>query len=71
MVSASPKIGFYQPMYEASVTKQFFDDNEFGAGLSLNRPLYSLRMYNRFVIRKDFSNYSAIVIGHMPPPILQ
>ena len=55
MVSASPKIGFYQPMYEASVTKQFFDDNEFGAGLSLNRPLYSLRMYNRFVIRKDFT----------------
>lgn len=50
MVSASPKIGFYQPMYEASVTKQFFDDNKFGAGLSLNRPLYSLRMYNRFVI---------------------
>ncbi|MBS6328286.1 MAG: outer membrane beta-barrel protein, partial [Prevotella bivia] len=42
MVSASPKIGFYQPMYEASVTKQFFDDNKFGAGLSLNRPLYSL-----------------------------
>lgn len=55
MVSASPKIGFYQPMYEASVTKQFFDDNKFGAGLSLNRPLYSLRMYNRFVIRKDFT----------------
>ncbi len=55
MVSASPKIGFYQPMYEASVSKQFIDDNDFGDGTSLNRPLYSLRMYNRFVIRKDFT----------------
>ncbi len=54
-VSASPKLGFYQPMYEIRFSKQYFNDDVFGQDVSLNRPLFSLRMLNRFAIRKDFT----------------
>ena len=54
-LTASPKFGIYQPMYEASISKQFLDDDVYGEGISLNRPLFSFRMNNRFAIRRDFT----------------
>ena len=54
-LTASPKFGIYQPMYEASISKQFLDDDVYGEGISLNHPLFSFRMNNRFAIRRDFT----------------
>ena len=54
-VSASPKFGIYQPVWEASILKQFFNDDSFGDGVYLGRPLLSFRMRNRFAIRRDFT----------------
>lgn len=54
-LTASPKFGIYQPMYEASISKQFLDDDVYGEGISLSRPLLSFRMNNRFAIRRDFT----------------
>lgn len=54
-LTASPKFGIYQPMYELSVSRQWLDDNVYGEGITLNRPLLSLRMNNRFAICRDFT----------------
>lgn len=54
-LTASPKLGFYQPMYELSVSKQWLDDDVYGEGTRLSRPLLSFRMNNRFAIRRDFT----------------
>ena len=54
-LTASPKYGIYQPLYEISISKQFFDDDVYGNSISLERPMISLRMNNRFIIRPDFT----------------
>lgn len=54
-LTASPKMGIYQPMYEASVSKQLLDDDVYGEGVSLDKPLFSFRVNNRFAIRRDFT----------------
>ena len=52
---ASPKFGVFQPMCEVRITKQFFDDDIYGHDIYLGRPGLSLRMNNRFAIKKDFT----------------
>ena len=54
-LTASPKFGFYQPMYEVRVSKQFIDDEAYGKEQSLNHPLLFIRMNNRFLIQSDFT----------------
>ena len=54
-LTASPKFGFYQPMYEVRVSKQFLDDEAYGKEQSLNHPLLFIRMNNRFLIQSDFT----------------
>lgn len=54
-LTASPKFGIYQPMYEASISRQFLDDDVYGEGVSLSRPLLSFRMNNRLAVRRDFT----------------
>ncbi|MBP3243703.1 MAG: TonB-dependent receptor [Bacteroidaceae bacterium] len=54
-LTVSPKFGIYQPMYEVSISKQFLDDDVYGEGFSLNRPLLLFRMNNRFAICRDFT----------------
>ena len=54
-LAASPKFGFYQPTYEVSISKQFLDDDVYGDGVSLGRPLFYLRINNRFEIFHDFT----------------
>lgn len=54
-LTASPKFGIYQPMYEVSISKQFYDDYVYGSDISLERPMVSLRMNNHFAIRPDFT----------------
>lgn len=69
-LTVQPKFGIYQPMYEASVSKQFLDDKVYGEGISFNHPLLAFRMNNCFTIRRDFtisvnlsyrSSYTSIV----------
>lgn len=54
-ISASPRIGNYRPMYEVSFSKQFLDDDVYGEGVSLGRPLFSVRIINRFIICPDLT----------------
>lgn len=54
-LAASPKFGFYQPMYEVNISRQFLDDDLYGKEQSLNRPLLFIRMNNRFSIRSNFT----------------
>lgn len=54
-LTASPRFGIYQPMYEANISKQFLEDNIYGIGVSLGHPRISFRMNNRFAITKDFT----------------
>lgn len=54
-LTASPRFGIYQPMYEVNFSKQFFVDNIYGVEVSLGRPRISLRVNNRFAIKKDFT----------------
>lgn len=54
-LTASPKWGIYNPMYEINVSKQLIDDEVYGHEGSLERPLLTLRLNNRFAIHHDFT----------------
>lgn len=52
-LTASPRIGIYQPMYEISFSRQSIYDDTYSQSCLNNRPMISLRMNNRFAIGRD------------------
>lgn len=54
-LTASPRWGFYKPVYEINVSKQLFDDETYSHEGALERPLLTLRLNNRFAIHNDFT----------------
>lgn len=51
---ASPKLGWYQPMYEIDYWQQFFHDEDYGFGHNLSLPEFQFTANNRFVISNTF-----------------
>lgn len=54
LISASPKISFWQPSASIYVTQQFFKTTSMGQLLSYNNPMAYFTLNNDFVLPKEF-----------------
>lgn len=48
MLSASTRVGCWQPSYSVGVSKQYIDHKELGIAEALETPVFSFRLYNSF-----------------------
>ena len=51
-LSASPKFGFYQPTWDISCRRAFFDVSQYGSRLGNYKPDWTFALKNRFAISK-------------------
>ena len=51
-LSASPKFGFWQPTWDISCWRAFFDASEYGSRLGSYKPNWTFALKNRFAISK-------------------
>lgn len=54
VVTAAPRFGCYQPLWEVRLSKPFLKDDDFSNNTDLGKPQFYFRLNNRFTIKPTF-----------------
>lgn len=55
LLSASPKVGIWNPIYSISMGKQFLDEHQLGITEKLGKPFFGIKLYNYFRFKHDWT----------------